>query len=72
MLQVLERITKLNLSHNRLQSLDGIKAFVGVATLQLSYNLLSSRSDLYQLVDLRSLTSLTLAGERLQHNIINI
>ena len=61
--QVLERITKLNLSHNRLQSLDNVRAFVGVATLQVSYNLLASRSDLDRLVELRKLTNLTLAGE---------
>ena len=62
--QVLERITKLNLSHNRLQSVDFVQAFVGVTTLQVSYNLLSSRSDLDRLVELRKLTNLTLAGER--------
>ena len=61
--QVLERITKLNLSHNRLQSANCVRAFVGVATLQVSYNLLASRSDLDQLVELRKLTNLTLAGE---------
>ena len=36
---------------------------MGVATLQVSYNLLGSRSDLDQLVELRKLTNLTLAGE---------
>ena len=60
--QVLERITKLNLSHNRLQSLQGVQAFVGVVTLQVSYNLLASRADLDLLVELRRLNNLTLAG----------
>ena len=61
-MQVLERITKLNLSHNRLQSLEGLGGFMGVASLQLSYNLLSSRADLDRLADMRAVTSLSLAG----------
>ena len=67
---MLEKITKLNLSHNRLPNLESIRAFVGVATLQLSYNLLASRSDLDRLVELRKLTNLSLAGESSNSTIV--
>ena len=47
--QVVEGVKDLNLSHNRLHSLDGIHAFVAVETLNLRYNLVASRKDLDRL-----------------------
>ena len=60
--QVLERITHLSLSHNRLRSLDGITAFVGTCVINLSFNLISSSDDLSKLVLLRRLDMLSTAG----------
>ena len=61
--QVLEKVTYLNLSHNRLHSLEGIHAFVAVETINLVYNLLASCRDLDRLSQLRRLNTLSLAGE---------
>ena len=60
--QVLERVSYLDLSHNRLHSLNGIHSFVVVETLNLGYNLLASRGDLDRLVQLRRLSTLSLTG----------
>jgi len=65
---VLERITHLNLSHNRLYSMDGVKAFVGVHVLNLAYNRLVSSADISKIVKLRRLATLGLEGEIAQHN----
>ncbi len=62
-LQVLERITHLSLSHNRLNSLDGIHAFAGVCVLNLSFNALAFSADLSKLSRLRRLNMLSMAGE---------
>ena len=62
MFQVLERITHLNLSHNRLYSMDGVKAFVGVHVLNLAYNRLVSSADISKIVKLRRLATLGLEG----------
>ena len=61
--QVLEHVTELNLAHNRLHSLEGLHAFVAMTTLNLSYNLVSSRADLDRLTHLRRLARLTMTGE---------
>ena len=60
--QVLEGVVWLNLAHNRLHSLDGITAFVAVAMLDLSYNLVSTRKDLVRLTGLCQLHCLQLEG----------
>ena len=61
--QVLETVTSLNLSHNRLCSLDGLTAFVSVASLNLNYNLVGSKKDLNRIMKLRNLKTLCLQGK---------
>ena len=60
--QVLERITHLSLSHNRLGSLAGIAAFAGVLVMNLSFNIISAGDDLSKLVQLRKLNMLSMTG----------
>ena len=60
--QVLENVSSLNLSHNRLHSLDGITSFVSITSLNLNYNLVATRKDLNRLMQLRRLSTLCLQG----------
>ena len=61
--QVLETVTSLNLSHNRLHSLDGIASFVSMASLNLNYNLIGTKKNLNRLVQLRRLKALRIEGK---------
>ena len=67
--QVLENVTHLNLSHNRLHSLNGISCFMSVTALNLDFNLVASMKDLDRLLQLRSMTLLCIQGiyVHLQH-----
>ena len=70
--QVLETVTSLNLSHNRLHSLDGLSAFVSVTALNLNYNLVGSKKDLHRMMKLRQLNTLCLQGIKLLPQYKNV
>ena len=62
-LQVLERLIFLNLSHNRLSTLQGLLAFLDLSSLNLSYNLVAAYSDLELLTQLQRLDTLSFVGK---------
>ena len=72
LIQVLETVTSLNLSHNRLHSLDGITAFVSLTALNLNYNIVGSQKNLNRIMKLRHLKTLHLQGDSLQYVLIFI
>ncbi len=57
----------MNMSHNRIYTLDGIKAFVGVHVLNLAYNRLVSGEDVSKVLKLRRLATLGLEGKTYSH-----
>ena len=65
-LQVLERLIFLNLSHNRLSTLQGLLAFLALSSLNLSYNLVAAYSDLELLTQLQRLDTLSFVGKNAQ------